>query len=197
MTDIVLLSDCPFMESTKKFIVLKASAGSGKTFTLVFHYLSCALRFENPSYYKHILAITFTNAAANEMKQRVLNTLKEISEGQGQSDMEKKLLESLKVSADVLKSRAQAAYSHMLHNYSKLSILTIDSFTHRSSLVCARSSAQQRLQHRDEAGKLAGENSRSHARIHRTGCTAYPILASLQQILARRRQGVESARRAD
>ncbi|MFM7234362.1 MAG: UvrD-helicase domain-containing protein, partial [Flavobacteriales bacterium] len=131
MTDIVLLSDCPFMESTKKFIVLKASAGSGKTFTLVFHYLSCALRFENPSYYKHILAITFTNAAANEMKQRVLNTLKEISEGQGQSDMEKKLLESLKVSADVLKSRAQAAYSHMLHNYSKLSILTIDSFTHR------------------------------------------------------------------
>jgi len=128
----------PSMESTRKFIVLKASAGSGKTFRLVFHYLSCALRFENPSYYKHILAITFTNAAANEMKQRVLKALKELSEGQGHADLEKKLLKELAISADVLKSRSQAAYSHMLHNYSKLSILTIDSFTHRMVRSFAR-----------------------------------------------------------
>ncbi len=119
------------MESTRKFTVIKASAGSGKTFQLVFHFLSYALRFENPSYYKHILAITFTNAAANEMKQRALKYLREISEGNGNKDFVEMLLKQLNISPQELKARAEATYSHMLHNYSKLSILTIDSFTHR------------------------------------------------------------------
>ncbi len=45
--------------------VYKSSAGSGKTYTLVLEYLGLVLR--NPSKYRHILAVTFTNKAANEM----------------------------------------------------------------------------------------------------------------------------------
>jgi ATP-dependent exoDNAse (exonuclease V) beta subunit len=119
------------MTSTKRFTIIKASAGSGKTFQLVLHYLSYALRFENPGYYKHILAITFTTAAAAEMKQRVLSKLRDIADGSDTSEMSQKLQQKLGISSDVLQARAAAAYTDMLHHYSKLSILTIDSFTHR------------------------------------------------------------------
>ena len=52
------------------FTVYKSSAGSGKTYTLVKIYLRLIIR--QPEEYRHILAITFTNKAANEMKERVL-----------------------------------------------------------------------------------------------------------------------------
>jgi len=119
------------MESTRKFTILKASAGSGKTYTLVLHYLTYALRQNKPYYYKHILAITFTNAAANEMKQRVLKGLREITDGTAEHDFVQQLINKLEISKEELIQRAKATYSHMLHNYSNLSILTIDSFTHR------------------------------------------------------------------
>jgi ATP-dependent helicase len=57
--------------------VYKSSAGSGKTTTLVNEYLKIALK--NPHSFRHILAITFTNKAANEMKERVISVLKELS----------------------------------------------------------------------------------------------------------------------
>jgi ATP-dependent exoDNAse (exonuclease V) beta subunit len=119
------------MSEFKRFTIIKASAGSGKTFQLVLHYLSYALRFDNPGYYKHILAITFTTAAAAEMKHRVLSNLRSIAEGSDTSEMTSKLQDKLGITADVLRARASAAYTDMLHHYSKLSILTIDSFTHR------------------------------------------------------------------
>ena len=53
--------------------VYKASAGSGKTFTLAVEYIK--LLVENPSAYKHILAVTFTNKATAEMKERILSQL--------------------------------------------------------------------------------------------------------------------------
>ena len=119
------------MPSTNRFTIIKASAGSGKTFQLVLHYLSYALRIDNPGYYKHILAITFTTAAAAEMKHRVLSNLRAIADGSDKSAMSEKLQEMLSVSPETLRTRASAAYTHMLHHYSHLSILTIDSFTHR------------------------------------------------------------------
>lgn len=119
------------MSSSNRFTIIKASAGSGKTFQLVLHYLSYALRFENPGYYKHILAITFTTAAASEMKHRVLSNLRSMADGSDTSPMTPKLQEMLGLSNEELQARANAAYTHMLHHYSKLSILTIDSFTHR------------------------------------------------------------------
>ena len=59
------------------FTVYKSSAGSGKTYTLVRIYLSLILK--QPEKYRHILAITFTNKAANEMKERVLDQLRVIT----------------------------------------------------------------------------------------------------------------------
>ncbi|MDA0883260.1 MAG: UvrD-helicase domain-containing protein, partial [Bacteroidetes bacterium] len=55
--------------SDKKFLVYRASAGSGKTYTLVSMYILCCLEKSNADYFRHILAITFTNKAAGEMKK--------------------------------------------------------------------------------------------------------------------------------
>lgn len=54
----------------KTLTVYKASAGSGKTFTLATQYIK--LLVENPTNYRHILAVTFTNKATEEMKMRIL-----------------------------------------------------------------------------------------------------------------------------
>ncbi len=61
------------------FTVYKSSAGSGKTYTLVKEYLKIALREKETKRYKNILAITFTNKAAAEMKERVIDALTAIS----------------------------------------------------------------------------------------------------------------------
>ena len=53
--------------------IYKASAGSGKTFTLAVNYIQMVI--ENPEEYRHILAVTFTNKATAEMKQRILSKL--------------------------------------------------------------------------------------------------------------------------
>ena len=65
------------VHSTKNFIIYKASAGSGKTYTLVKEYLKLVLT--DPSKYRHILAVTFTNKAAYEMKSRIMSSLKMLS----------------------------------------------------------------------------------------------------------------------
>ena len=71
-----LTSILVFMNPNGNFLVFKSSAGSGKTYTLVKEYLSIALGSANPERYKNILAITFTNKAASEMKNRVTTYLK-------------------------------------------------------------------------------------------------------------------------
>jgi superfamily I DNA/RNA helicase len=64
------------------FINYRASAGSGKTYQLVLEYLSLALKSGRNDNFKHILAITFTNKAAAEMKERILSSLKALSKGE-------------------------------------------------------------------------------------------------------------------
>lgn len=118
--------------SAKNFIVYKSSAGSGKTFTLVKEYLKLALAEKNnlTKSYKAILAITFTNKAASEMKWRIIKALKEISSGD--NDMLTDLMaKELSISTEDLKFRAGVVLTDILHNYSDFSIGTIDSFTHR------------------------------------------------------------------
>ena len=56
-------------------IVYKASAGSGKTFTLALQYIKTLLEQESRHTYSHILAVTFTNKATAEMKDRILQTI--------------------------------------------------------------------------------------------------------------------------
>ena len=65
-----------------KLDIYKASAGSGKTHTLTHKYISFLTAPDAaPDAYKHILAVTFTNKATEEMKRRIVNTLYELSQG--------------------------------------------------------------------------------------------------------------------
>mgnify|MGYP001954046961 CR=1 FL=1 len=63
-----------------KLKVYRASAGSGKTFQLTVDYLSLVFTRQQPDYFSKILAITFTNKATQELKERIINTLTEIKD---------------------------------------------------------------------------------------------------------------------
>lgn len=110
--------------------VYKASAGSGKTFTLAKAYIK--LLILNPQDYKHILAITFTKKATEEMKTRILHYLVELSNGT-EAVMEAALLAELGTGFDesLIKRRAAEAYELIIHNYSRFEVSTIDSFFSR------------------------------------------------------------------
>lgn len=121
-----------FILSTGLLKVIKASAGSGKTYTLVKEYLSLALRSKDAGAYRKILAITFTNAAAAEMKERFVKSLFRFSQDLSSQDpMFDDIARNLNLSGDELRERSGKMFRHVLHNYSLLSITTIDSFTHR------------------------------------------------------------------
>lgn len=112
--------------SDKLFSIYRSSAGSGKTRTLAKEYLKLALRFR-ADYYKHILAVTFTNKATQEMKTRILNYLNAFSKGQVDS-LARELMQELKIDAPTFQERANDLRSDILHNYSQFSISTIDAF---------------------------------------------------------------------
>jgi ATP-dependent exoDNAse (exonuclease V) beta subunit len=115
------------------FVVYKSSAGSGKTFTLVKEYLKLALHDEKrlSSNYRKILAVTFTNKAAAEMKQRVIDALNDIGNSDKLPPIGETVCRETKMSEEQIRERARFVLSHILHNYSDFSIGTIDSFTHK------------------------------------------------------------------
>ncbi|MDF1673573.1 MAG: UvrD-helicase domain-containing protein [Vicingaceae bacterium] len=124
----------------KNFVSYNSSAGTGKTFTLVKEYLKIALATDNTFQYRNILAVTFTNKAAAEMKERVLDALKAIAgitklEGTPQfvlAELVKPIeQEGLGVSEEVLKDRSYKVLKSILHNYNDFAISTIDKFTHK------------------------------------------------------------------
>jgi ATP-dependent exoDNAse (exonuclease V) beta subunit len=120
--------------SHPQFYVYNASAGSGKTFTITKEYLKLCLESKDTFKFKEILAITFTNKAAAEMKSRVLETLEGIASNQhkgSSKDIEKLLVEEIKISIEELRTRAAAVRNAILHQFSDFSISTIDYFTHR------------------------------------------------------------------
>ncbi|MBR1549338.1 MAG: UvrD-helicase domain-containing protein [Bacteroidales bacterium] len=139
------------MESTNHrhnpFVICKAAAGSGKTFTLVKEYLRLAMAGgpgNVATRFRGILAITFTNKAANEMKTRIMDELSLMAEygtDPEESQMGEALLQVLNVDrADAhqpalvdadLRQMASELRSAILHRYSDLSVCTIDSFMHR------------------------------------------------------------------
>jgi len=112
------------------FQVYNASAGSGKTFTLVKEYLKILLSTENIFAFQKILAITFTNKAAGEMKERVLSSLEAFSEGK-ETDLLQQILQEIPVDKSIIRVRSQKILDAILQNYSAFSITTIDSFTHK------------------------------------------------------------------
>lgn len=110
--------------------VYNASAGSGKTYTLVSEYLALLLQEEDSYRFRRILAVTFMNKAAKEMKERILQSLKVLASGQV-TLLSSNLSESLGLSSEQLKQRAGATLKAVLHDYANFSISTIDKFTHR------------------------------------------------------------------
>jgi len=117
------------------FTVYKSSAGSGKTYILVLEYLKLVL--VKPVKFKNVLAITFTNKAANEMKERIISRLKEIaeydslSESTANRDLLLQLQEDTGLAVSKVSANAALVLEFILHDYSDFAISTIDSFVHR------------------------------------------------------------------
>lgn len=110
-----------------ELIVYKASAGSGKTFTLAVEYIKLLIR--NPRAYRQILAVTFTNKATAEMKERILSQLYGIQIGDPDSDAYlKRIIAETGHSEDEIRTTAGIALGYMLHDYSRFRVETIDSF---------------------------------------------------------------------
>ena len=118
------------MLQTSTFQVYNASAGSGKTFTLVKQYLKVLLTSSDLFMFQKVLAITFTNKAAGEMKARVLFNLEEFAEG-SESDLLKIILSETNLDATIIQERSKKILDAILNNYAAFSITTIDSFTHK------------------------------------------------------------------
>lgn len=118
------------MQYPSTFQVYNASAGSGKTFTLVKEYLKILLETENMFSFQQVLAITFTNKAANEMKERVLKRLQDFSEKK-EDDFLSMLANEIGVDKEVLSKRSKNVLNAILQNYSAFYITTIDSFTYK------------------------------------------------------------------
>lgn len=107
--------------------VYKASAGSGKTFTLAVEYIRLLL--ENAHAYDAILAVTFTNKATEEMKMRILSTLYGLSKGLEDSDRYMSALrEETGLEASEIRHRAKDILTSLLHNYHYFRVQTIDAF---------------------------------------------------------------------
>ncbi|QTE24392.1 UvrD-helicase domain-containing protein [Polaribacter cellanae] len=118
------------MQNPSTFQVYNASAGSGKTFTLVKEYLKILLNSEDIFRFQKILAITFTNKAAGEMKTRILENLEDFSEGK-ENDLFKIIIEEISVDKATVQEKSKKILDAILQNYAAFSITTIDSFTHK------------------------------------------------------------------
>ena len=112
---------------TKPLTVYKASAGSGKTFTLAVEYIS--LLVENPLSYKNTLAVTFTNKATEEMKMRILSQLygiwQQLPDSQDYFDA---VAKKTKLDPALIAQRAGIALQNLLGNYNFFRVETIDTF---------------------------------------------------------------------
>ncbi|MCK8493404.1 UvrD-helicase domain-containing protein [Spirosoma sp. RP8] len=123
------------------FKIYSSSAGSGKTYTLTKEYLKLALRPDgSDGYFRHILAVTFTNAAANEMKNRILERLSDIAGGKELPLLDELTTElhgvapntdAFDVAKASLRQKAASVFRTILHRYADFSVTTIDSFTQR------------------------------------------------------------------
>lgn len=122
--------------SSKPLRIYAASAGSGKTHRLVLEYLKILLTDVNyRQKFKHIVAMTFTNKAANEMKDRILQTLSGLayptSATSKTNALKADLLEECSLSEAQLQKRAAGALQGVLHHYEDFNISTIDKFNLR------------------------------------------------------------------
>ena len=116
------------------FSIYDASAGSGKTYTLVKEYLKIIIVSKKPDAYRNILAITFTNKAVHEMKSRVLESLSQFSK-ENPSEKALQLMQDISsdtgLSLNAITEKAKSIIKNLIHNYAAFDISTIDKFTHK------------------------------------------------------------------
>jgi len=134
------------MNRQAKLFRYSASAGSGKTHALTGFYLSRVLN--DPSAYRRILAVTFTNSAAAEMKSRILSRLDKLCSEKGireEEDFIEYLVENFpdiypdRATAEKIVSKnAPVALRNILRDYSRFTVGTIDSFFQRIIRAFAR-----------------------------------------------------------
>lgn len=122
------------LKQPNSFIIYNASAGSGKTYTLVKKYLLLLLSSPRQDSYKNILAITFTNKAVGEMKSRIIEGLNALAKSQ-RSPKEQALMQdissSLGIAPQEIEVKSQKILKNIIHNYAAFEVSTIDGFTHR------------------------------------------------------------------
>lgn len=108
-----------------KLTIYRASAGSGKTYTLTREYIKLLLK--GTDYHRRILTVTFTNKATEEMKSRIIRELYHISTRHDPDYIKDLAKETGRPEQDVIRM-AGVAMHHLLHDYSHFSVVTIDSF---------------------------------------------------------------------
>lgn len=116
------------------FTIYNASAGSGKTYTLVKEYLKIILKSPKDDAYKNILAITFTNKSVHEMKSRIVNSLFDFTKD-NPSDKTIGLMQNISIetalSLNEITQKSKQIIKNIIHNYAAFDISTIDKFTHK------------------------------------------------------------------
>ena len=107
--------------------IYRASAGSGKTFRLTQDYIHLLFSAKYTHAHRHILAVTFTNKATEEMKSRILEELHLLASGQ-ESNYRKGLMKAHQLTAESVNQKARHILTNILHDYTAFSISTIDRF---------------------------------------------------------------------
>ncbi len=119
----------------KPFNIVNASAGSGKTYRLVKEYILLLIDTNNNRSFANIIAMTFTNKAAIEMKERIISSLDKISSpvlyDNKLSYLTEELSEELNCSKGTIESRCQKVLMNILHQYEDFNVMTIDKFNLR------------------------------------------------------------------
>ena len=129
----------------RNLLVIKASAGSGKTYQLALQYIRHLLftvaddgktlvprrLFGDTrplNAHRQLLAITFTNKATDEMKQRIVNELHRLSQSGVKSDYLEGFMSETGLDENAVRSLARQALNELLFDYSNFNVSTIDSF---------------------------------------------------------------------
>ncbi len=125
---------------TSGFEIYGASAGSGKTYILTKEYLKLLLSSDSQLKFRQILAITFTNKAVAEMKNRILENLASfaLSNHHNERGLFGDLCKELSLNPVQLQQRSKLVLKRILHNYSFFEISTIDKFNHKIIKTFAR-----------------------------------------------------------
>lgn len=122
--------------------ILKASAGSGKTYNLAREYIRLVVGSDQRDAYRHVLAVTFTNKATDEMKRRILKELFRLSTAPQESPYLKDLVPGTLPTVEALQKKASEQLSLILNDYSAFAVSTIDRFFQQTLRAFSREIGQ-------------------------------------------------------